>query len=215
MGRFMLGIVLLFLLAATAYAQCARPTLHGLYKPWPTSSTIYYDITTIDSSLRNQFSYAFSNWNSANDANGSKVTFAPSDASHPASIHVDQSPPSGQTAPMATYPQYPSGTIVSADIHVNMNATIPGTSTPVFNPNSAGWGTVFGKMNAHEIGHTIGLADINPTVVPGESLMNQGCGQNDMNSCIAVAVSTCDNGAVGGGYSPDPPPCGGAECIIL
>lgn len=83
-------LVVLVALCLAVYAQSGCPPPSSDVKGWPKGTTIYYDLSAIPPDMRGQIESAFQKWNAANGGNGSGVTFAPVDASHPNATFVVQ-----------------------------------------------------------------------------------------------------------------------------
>jgi hypothetical protein len=125
-----------------------------------------------------------------------------------------------------------NGTIKSTTISIYVNATIsPGV--PVYNPSGPTYSIAIQKVMQHELGHTMGLADM-----PGScgnqtaqgSVMNMFCGTNDAENNMPTTVTPCDASAAkafssttgtggtgpGGGSAAGPCWCPGTlQCVIL
>ena len=51
---------------------------------WPQGRTIYYSTAGLDTTTATAVASAITQWNTANQSNGSSVSFAPADANNPA-----------------------------------------------------------------------------------------------------------------------------------
>jgi hypothetical protein len=130
---------------------------------------------------------------------------------------------------LTEYPGHDSeGNLTAATITFYPNATFPNTSTRAFVSTAPGWNTIFQKLALHEIGHTMGMKDVDISNVCGQadaaSVMNGVCGVNDGVNNMPTNVANCDNNVVsanpvyggtgggggGGGCVPPPGGCGGA-----
>jgi hypothetical protein len=108
-----------------------------------------------------------------------------------------------QAAPAYTDTMTNGGTVSSAVVTFDLQATIPGSSTLVYDPTGPGASTFFLKVALHEIGHTMGLDEIpDPPSgdacdqVDGASVMNAGCNQDDSGGNLPTDVTSCDNAVV-------------------
>jgi hypothetical protein len=110
------------------------------------------------------------------------------------------------------------GDITDATIVFNTNATAsqdknsPTRNDPYYNPNlTESYGTVFKKKTMHEVGHTLGLCDVEYFYQSnGASVMNgspDDC-PNDNCNTQPFDVQDCDNNAISRSprFAPPPPP---------
>jgi hypothetical protein len=144
---------------------------------------------------------AIADWNAANNTSG--VAFLPADASHPATLTINN----GST----NVGVGASTTITSVNLNVTNAATVIGINTlnsagqPIYSPTQNGYSTIFLKVGLHEIGHTFGLTDVTGTnQSAGQTVENQISGTNDVGNMIATNVTACDNQTVSRStrYSP-------------
>lgn len=171
-----------------------------------------------DEDQRAQIQAAINNWNDNNRVyNNSGVQFvigtAPSGGATLTFRNGAVSTP-GRVA--ETGVTGPAGTTVanSAVVTFDTAEPIPNTNPPVpfYDSNAAGYNQVFLKIALHEIGHTMGLDDVQGTSTPGASVMNRpGPTQNDAGAPnqparIPTQTQSCDNGSVNNSYPPPPPP---------
>lgn len=190
----------------SAREDCVPPPPDPNKAGWKKGTTVYYDVSGLPDNVRQQAIDAFTAWTEANKTNGSAVTFAPSDASHPASFTVgvgaaDGRPGKTQTSTDAG--NISTGAITSLDLN----------NKSFYDPAVEGYGTAILKMMLHEIGHTMGITD-----TPGDdekpcggqtqngSVMNGMCGVNDKGGSMATKVTSCDSGVVKEKSQYAPPP---------
>jgi hypothetical protein len=137
---------------------------------WAQGATVYYGYGNIsDAAIKQQIDSAAAKWTSANAANGSGIRF------------VQGSPPQGCTncATLTFQTGSVSNGIASTTYGcqscTNMGSatiTFDTSQTNAYDPNSAGYDTMFLKQGLHELGHTMGLTEApNPT--------GNGCDQPD------------------------------------
>jgi hypothetical protein len=192
-------------------SQC--PTIDFQAQQWAPGTTVYYNFGNItDPVQRNQIETAIANWNGANLANNSSVSF------------VSGTPPPGARTltfqngnlpsnPALMQPVINSQTreILSATITFDLQRT-DSNGVPWFNPSGSGYDTVFTKVALHEIGHTMGL---NEAPAPqgvcaqpnGATVMNGMCNSNDNGANLPTVVQQqCDNDTLNDSYPPPPPP---------
>ncbi|HWW74002.1 MAG TPA: hypothetical protein VNZ44_01325, partial [Pyrinomonadaceae bacterium] len=72
----------------SAREDCVKPPPDPNKAGWKKGTTVYYDVSGLPGEVQQQAKDAFAAWTDANKKNGSGVTFAQSDASHPASFTV-------------------------------------------------------------------------------------------------------------------------------
>ncbi len=225
-GRLLLGGSLLIVLLCWPHpigqAQTGCPPVSN--NGFPKCAIVYYSITGFDSTQSPQITAALSAWTTANQSNNSRVKFVAGTA-----------PPGGRSltirtgttvsgAPAETTKSPLTGATTSATITFNLNYTIAGTNPPqlIYDPNVAGYNTIFRKVMLHELGHTMGLRD-EPVGTGncggqtlGNSVMNGICNRNDGGGAMPTNVQTCDNQSVnsetlypaGNCYQ-----CDGASCV--
>jgi hypothetical protein len=195
-------------LIKTAFAATGCPPTNGGVR-WALAKTVYYDVSSLQEPMKSQVLRAIEKWNDANQRNGSGVEFKPSDASHPATLTVQNTPTTlttGGPAEVETFPPGP-GEINSAIIRID------GNNSSHYDPNVAGYDTAFEKAMLHELGHTMGLGHVplpndGSTICGGQTLgnsvMNGKCGVNDEYGNMATDVTDCDNSIVSSAVYPPP-----------
>lgn len=184
------------------YAQTGCPPVSN--NGWPKCVIVYYTISGFDSSQKTQLLNAFTSWNSANRTNNSKVKFQqdPGGAAFFVYQLTVQTGTIGVGAPAITNKDTGTGAISSATITFDLQAKVPNTNNLVFDPNIAGYNTIFQKVMLHELGHTMGLKDepIGSGNCGGQSanntVMNAVCNHNDTGGRMPTSVAGCDNQSV-------------------
>ena len=191
---------------------------------------MYYDYGNIsDTAIQAQIKAAADKWTAANTTNGSGVKFVlgppPQGASGYSTVNFRTGPLSSGIA-NTSYGCSGCTNMSSATI------TFDTSQTNFYDPNSAGYDTMFLKQTLHELGHTMGLTDApNPTgngcnQPDGASVMNYTCDPNDSANNEPTDVADCDKTAVQTSYptptptpvptpSPSPTPinfCNGVTC---
>lgn len=143
---------------------------------WPAGTTVYYDVSGLNSAEKTAFvgadgnGGAFAAWNAENQANGSNVNFQPASSSNPATYVITDT--QGASAPGTTTPCSPTASQaaqscpgvstsnpanqVSGVTVINQNATIPAGSpqsgSQVIQPSAANYATFLLSLALHEIG---------------------------------------------------------------
>lgn len=138
-------------------------------------------------------------WNAANQSNSSNITFQAGSGS---SCKLTFKNGSLGTAGSRASVQTTNGKTTRATITFDLNANIPNSTSKFFDPTQESFQSAMAKAAAHEIGHTMGLADISP---PGAnscnesdrgSIMNGVCGTNDSANNMPDSITSCDNQVV-------------------
>jgi hypothetical protein len=167
---------------------------------WAKGKTVYYNYGNItDPAIQSQIKAAADKWNAANGGNGSGVSFVlgppPQGATGYGTITFQTGTVSGGIA-NTSYSGVNGTTFTGATI------TFDTSQQAVYDPNSAGYDTMFLKQALHELGHTMGLDHPpNPTgngcdQTDGASVMNYACDTNDSANNMPTDVTTCDNQTV-------------------
>jgi hypothetical protein len=230
---FTLGFLLIIVATGTkvAYAQCSGPCpTASTGTTYPQGVTVYVDIdaqiqgTPQETQIRN----GLESWNAANSANGSNVNFVvgqpPADlpTANAYLLHVINgtlTDPNGQTLP-GTVARFhrnaydASGNVRDGLLTFNTGSALVDPSDPsrgpYYDPNQPGYDTIFQKETEHEIGHSLGLNDVDDVCRQyGQSVMNHATDcANDNCGAKPVGVAQCDSNAVGAEarYQPPPPP---------
>jgi hypothetical protein len=193
--------------------DCVSPPPDPNKAGWKKGTTVYYDVSGLPGGVQQQARDAFAAWTDANKTDGSGVTFAPSDASHPANFTVGVGAADGR----------PGKTVTSTDankLSTGATTSLDLNNTSFFDQNQDGYGTAILKIMLHEIGHTMGITDTPGDETkscggqtPAGSVMNGQCGVNDQGGNGPTTVTSCDKGVVNqkAQYTPTPttPPGGG------
>jgi hypothetical protein len=193
--------------ALPAFAQTCSSTPPVNKPGWPKNQAVkaYID-PAIQGDARTAVVQAFQNWNTANQSNGSGVTYTISatqptsgatfTVSYVNSIIANGTPTRASTAiTQSTSTNITLSAATTIDVHVTSYAAVLETM-------------------AHEIGHPAGFADC-PNCAPADSVM--GPAQFDANNPStfnqtdgrATAPTACDNQTLKTNDYPPPPPSGG------
>ncbi len=157
---------------------------------------------------------AIATWNTANQSNGSGVTFVNTGAgptyTNGNPIPVINNGQNPFTNPQTGLREYAPGAVrrVNSDGSTTstaasgvtiQSATLTIDARPVtgIDPNQPGYPAIIEKVVLHELGHTMGLGHVVHTSV-GLSVMNNGSGVNDSNNNMPLTINSCDNGQVRG-----------------
>lgn len=180
-------------------SQASCPKQSEKSAGWPQNATVRFDVSALPEKLRTQARSALGVWNMANRRNHSGVRFIAADATHPAILTFNVGvPPDG----------LPAGTSIK-NLHGTMTAesaviTINAEERKYFKPDDEKpYLLAAFKVFLHEIGHTMGLADMH---VPnerapadrcggqksGESVMNALCAVNDSGNNMSTVITACD-----------------------
>lgn len=230
-----LNICLLILLLAGThfiYAQCPHSKdwgCGGNYLSFPRNEVVYVDI---DLRLRNTSEYAqiteaLEAWNVENETNGSGVVFdyhyVPTTPTPINILHITNGgltnifgKPDPNLLAITTYGRNDGNTNVY-DATITFNTEYarngprgsPEANQPFYDPNAAGYDTVFKKYAGHEISHTLGVCDIpSDEQQPGKSILNVSpdfCA-NDICNKLPQGIQECDRKAVSEVIKYNPPP---------
>jgi hypothetical protein len=225
-SRRVLLVLFLVLIAHTAipaFLQSSCPPAKYFGNQWPKNSKVYYDTANLDPATKSAVDQAASDWNTANQTNGSGVVFAPATAQNPANLVFSNTPTTipgtsstctpnqNQGALTCTFTQTGTQNTSSAAIVFNKSATIPGNPPQnVYDPAASNYETFLQKVARHELGHTMGLGEQTACGTPN-TVMNGGCGTNDVGNSDPTGITNCDQGMImnnsaygsgGGGGSP-------------
>lgn len=194
---FLLATIGISILVVNAQSGCpSRDTLPF----WTTCAKVYYTFGSniTDSQQRSQIQTAIIRWNTANMANGSTVMFEqgspPPGTSNPRTLTFQNgSLPDGVAGQWRSDSSFGDG-LISATITFNPSTLITGTNIRFYDPNAAGYDTVYVKQALHEMGHTMGLANINRSQqIALTSTMNDSIDVNDRSNNQPTSPQACDN----------------------
>ena len=182
---------------------------------WPRDSVVRFDVSSLPAPLRSQAINALNAWNTANTQNNSGVTFVAADLNNPATLKFKVGVPEGGVAAGTDIKNSDgSSSAETAEITINAN------DTNHFNSSVAGYNLALFKAFLHEIGHTMGLADIpvpNTSAwcggqTSGQSIMNALCGVNDSGGNMPTTIKPCDQGTIFQNWQYYRQPCPSTEC---
>lgn|GEM_PF-2784002 len=200
--------------AALTQSSCTPPPTdtdpnHRQFRPGDTVHVIFRNLPS-GSDQRTQVERALASWNAALSQNGVNVTFdetAPPPEGDPSYTFLyfqsgtlynpDGTVATDFAASYHTESTYVDGAVQSATITFNTNGALanpgdpslgipPGTD-PFYDPTKSGYDTIFEKMAEHEMGHPLGLADMNGPA--GASVMNElayNCRTITVGACLSV-----------------------------
>src|SRR5947199_7766372 len=142
-----------------AFMQSTCPPAKYFGNQWPQNSKVYYDASNLDPATKSAVDQAASDWNTANQANGSGVVFASATAQNPANLVFSNTPTTipgtsntctpnqNQGALTCTFTQSGTQNTSSAAIVFNKSATIPGNPPQnVYDPAASNYGTFLQKV---------------------------------------------------------------------
>lgn len=217
--RSIFTLTLLLIVTLISRSQTGCPTQSTKSAGWPRDAVVRFDVNALPSNVRTQALKALSAWNTANGSNNSGVTFLAADSTHPAALTFRVGIPK-EPGPAGTEIKNTDGTSTAEKAEVVIDAT----NTNYFNSSVQEFELALLKAFLHEIGHTMGLADVpvpNPTAQPPQrcgdqtaqqSIMNALCGVNDTGGNMASSVTACDQGSVFQNSQYYRMPCPSTEC---
>lgn len=198
------------------------PSDDGLF--WPTGKVVRYTVDNLpNDTLKLAAQEALTQWNAANQTNGSNVRFE-SGGNDLIFREAEIAEPPGATMERVggfePRPRDPNnGTLLGADIYIDLGAeaNVNGQYVRVLDPSKPGYWDALVGLFLHEIGHSLGLANaVIPTddpltcggVVLDATVMNPFCGINDMGwggpgGAQPDHITACDNGVIANRY-PEP-----------
>lgn len=216
--RYAFTLMLLLLVTFVSRSQTGCPTQSTKSAGWPRDSVVRFDVNALPAAVRAQALAALGAWNTANGFNSSGVTFVAADSTHPAELTFRVGVPD-EGGPSGTRINNTQGTSSAEKAEVIIDT--PNTS--YFNPLVPEFSLAVFKAFLHEIGHTMGLANVpvpNPTAPAGRcgdqtlglSIMNALCGVNDSGGNMPAFITLCDQGAVFQNSQYSRAPCPSTEC---
>jgi hypothetical protein len=178
-----------------ARAQC--PTSDNI--GWARGSTVRFFLDpNLSAEQRRQVRWGLAEWTRANSINNTRVRFEEVAAGQSFQFHVLNGQLGAGTPAFANKSFRSDGTVVSATLTFDPNATFSGTNTRIVDPNQPGYETIIIKLTLHETGHTMGLdhpqgASANAcTQQDGVTVMNYICNVNDRSDNMPLEVTACD-----------------------
>ncbi len=214
-------VSLLGLVPLTSAQTCLPPDSYSL-RHFPqgdpndfNSGIVYYSFDNIpNGTQKDQIVTALNNWNSSLQSTCANVTFVPGPAGEFGSILTFKNGPIPNFgAARAEETVYIGNEIIHGTIIFNPNLTF-GTIL-FYDPNVAGYNTVFTKQTTHEIGHLMGMTHYTSGYeactqqIRGSSVMNDACGVNDNGTWLNGTYYTGNN------QSTTVKPCDSARLPII
>ena len=196
--RSVFTATLLVILICVSRSQGSCPKQSTKSAGWPRDAIVRFDVSTLPHELRTQARNALSAWNTANRLNNSGVRFIAADAIHPAVLMFNIGVPI-DGGPAGTSIKNRHGTTTAETAVITINAHEP----KYFDPDDKRYSLAVFKVFLHEIGHTMGLADMQvpDRTAPadrcggqtsGESVMNALCAVNDSGNNMSTGITACD-----------------------
>ena len=219
LSRIAFTFTLLLVVTLISRSQTGCPGQSSTSAGWSRDSMVRFDVSTLPTTIRAQALAALSAWNTANGANNSGVSFLAADPNNPAVLTFKVGVPEKPGPAGSNIKNFDgSSTAKTAEIVIDAN------NPNYFRASVAGFSLAIFKAFLHEIGHTMGLADVpvpNPTASPAtrcgdqtarQSVMNALCGVNDSGGNMASTITPCDQGAVFQNNQYSRAPCPSTEC---
>jgi hypothetical protein len=190
---------------AVVRAQSGACIAQSSPRGWAKGRTVRYNISALPDgsadSPREQARRAFEKWTTANQGNGSNVTFllVTSDAEFTVTA--------SDTASKRGTSQLGVGSGVTNEATASAQTTLAIGNTNFFDPTQPGYANAIEKTMLHEIGHSMGLTS--PTEetcqnqTAGATVMNCASGVNDQNNLTAATISSsgCEKSVLSSMYS--------------
>ncbi len=229
LGLTLIGISLDDITVVAQTTPC--PSIENSSNRWSNGSTVYYAFTSswnfsgYGQFEQGQMVQGLANWTSANQtSNGTNITFAPADATHPPTLNLTVGPTAPQPDGNIPPAQFQAtqlnsdGSIAQATITFHLADTFP-NGERVYQPSQPGAGDFLTKLTAHEAGHGMGMGNVDcnsllPNCGWGDTVMGGYCGVNDQSNCLPAGPTPCDNTDVRQSYNtsePCQPPPGCAD----
>ena len=208
-------LVLVYTTQPSAVQTCTP--IEDVVQAWPRNSTVYVNLSNLNSEQRRQVTAAIASWNQANQTNGSYVRFSFDTPTAPNPFQLTFQ--IGDTKLDQRTGQIPAsqididgcfdgqGNLKCATISFNLNIkNIDSSGNQVPQLDEKVSSTGFLKAALHELGHSMGFGEgvVNrnsPTSgacaadgqTPGSTVMNGMCGANDWGNNMPTSVQPCDN----------------------
>ncbi|HEX8474335.1 MAG TPA: DUF4214 domain-containing protein [Pyrinomonadaceae bacterium] len=185
--------------ASSVYAQCATSDNIG----WGRGATVRFFLEpSLNNEQKRQIRWALAEWNRANSVNHARVRFEEDSTGQNFQFRFLNGSLGGNVPAFAGKNFTSDGTVVSATLTFDPNATFAGTSILIGDPNQPGYENYIIKLTLHEVGHTMGLdhpstASGNPCDQPdGATIMNYICNINDAANNMPLKLTTCDQNTI-------------------
>lgn len=171
--------------AQTASADCTPRDRRTV--GWPRDTVVYYDVGRLPRSLRGAARRAFDEWSAANRKTGSNVVFVEGHGPNRIVVRKGRASRRPATAQFRlTRFRQLSG---EATIRIDLD------NRKFFDPREDGFERAVTKTLLHEVGHTMGLDDVDGSPcrqAKGRSVMNGLCDANDQRNAQPEVVTRCD-----------------------
>ncbi len=190
---------ILIFATSTIYAQC--PTIDNF--SWGQGATVRFFLdNNLSGEQKRQIRWGIAEWNRANSVNNSRVRFEEDFSGQNFQFRFLNGSLSNNMPAFANKNFSSDGTVVSATLTYDPNATFANTTTLIVDPTKPGYDTILIKLTLHEMGHVMGLD--HPPLPPGgicdqqdgATVMNYVCGINDQRNNLPITVTACDQNAV-------------------
>lgn len=179
------AVVVLVAIPEVARAACAPRDRRAL--GWPQGTVVHYDVSRLPRSARSAARRAFDEWNSANRRVANGVAFV--EGRGPNAIVVRKGR-AGRGPAQAHFRMARTGHLRGeATIRIDLD------NRRFFDPDEEGYTTAITKTVLHEVGHTMGLDDVDGSPCRqrrGRSVMNGLCETNDLRDAQPETVTACD-----------------------
>jgi hypothetical protein len=194
-ARLVCSLVVLCGAGAAARAQC--PTSDNI--GWARGSTVRFFLDpNLSAEQKRQVRWGLAEWTRANSINNTRVRFEEDATGQNFQFHILNGQLGAGTPAFANKSFRSDGTVVSATLTFDPNATFNGTNTRIVDPNQPGYETIIIKLTLHETGHTMGLdhpqgASADACAQPdAATVMNYICNVNDRSNNMSLEITECD-----------------------
>ena len=224
--RLLIGICFLCVIGNFYELRAQSPCPQNGNAAWPQNSTIrFYIDFNLPEISQEQIRRAMAKWNTANQTNGSGVTFVeepnPGISTTSLTFEPGENPTTladgtpGWAAAKARKDIGPDGKLRSAVITIDPTLKAGINTTP----GATGLDTIFEKLGLHEVGHTMGLGHVpQGNEEGGASVMNTAFQVNDSWNNQALNITPCDQNKVSSqSFYPQssPTPTPETPCFLL